>query len=697
MWSNRRSQRPLFRLGAAVLLALQTIAPAGVVAQSTAQSAQQPETQQPAMQDSETMSQRLPVVTAASAAHEKPLNDEERVLQVLNRLTYGPRPGELERVRAMGLNAWLSQQLNPSTIDDSALERRLKDYPAMQLPLLKLMEMYPNNNTIRATMDGRAGRPGGEAEKAIYASQMERYKQRKDAKDGNPAMSPDPKPVDAQAILAPDPAKRFSALCKLTVPQLRMLRRSLPEDQREHLTDGFTPQQIEALAAFNGPQGVVAAEAVQTKLLRDLYSERQLNEMMVDFWLNHFNVYMRKSQQAPYYIAAYERDAIRPNAMGRFENLLAATAMSPAMLNYLDNAASIGPHSQYAHPQLSYDRRGFPNLEKPRTGVGLNENYARELMELHTLGVNGGYTQHDVTEVAKVFTGWTVGKGRGADEAAQAQFDPTKHEPGSKHILGETIKDDGAGEGMKVLHILANSPATARFISTKIAVRFVSDDPPKPMVDRMTSIFLETHGDIRHVLLAMLQSPEFFSRASYRAKVKTPQDYVLSAVRASGAEVASTSALAGVIAELGMPLYGMQTPNGYSMRADAWNNTAALVSRMNFALALSTNRVAGVHTDWPVVMGHPEESLTPEQKDSVLEDRILHMQVSDRTRQTILAQIDTDPEQQARNLRQISAKKSNDPLSNARGRNEKPPIEEADNQAALAAGLIFGSPEFQRR
>ncbi len=688
MSPQQLAPRPIFRLGAAVLLALQALAPAGIVAQQA----------EPSMQEPGMTRQALPVVTAAPTANEKPLTPEERVLQVLNRLTYGPRPGELERVRAMGLNAWLTQQLTPWTIDDSALDRRLKDYPAMQLPLLKLMEMYPNTNTIRAAMDGRASIPGGSGEKAIYAAQMERYKQRKNPKDGDAAASEaKPLPMEPEAILALEPAKRFAALCKLTVPQLRQLRQSLPQDERQRLTDGFTPQQIEALAAFNGPQGVVAAEAVQTKILRDLYSERQLNEMMVDFWLNHFNVYMRKSQQAPYYITAYERDAIRPFALGHFESLLAATAMSPAMLNYLDNASSIGPHSEYAHPQIRVDRRGIPFPAPQRNAVGLNENYARELMELHTLGVNGGYTQHDVTEVAKVFTGWTVGKSRGTDEAAQAQFDPTKHEPGSKHVLGTTIKDDGSNEGMKVLHLLATSPATAHFISTKLAVRFVSDDPPKAMVDRMSATFLETHGDIRHVLLAMLQSPEFFSRASYRAKVKTPQDYVLSAVRASGAEVVSTSALAGVIAELGMPLYGMQTPNGYSMRADAWNNTAALVSRMNFALALSTNRVAGIRTDWPAIMGQSEQSLTAEQKDSILEDKILHMQVSDRTRQTILAQIDTDPEQQARNLRQISAKNGNDPLNNLRRRNDKPATDEADNQAALAAGLIFGSPEFQRR
>jgi len=659
-----------------------------------------------------------PSARAASPASAR-LTGDEKLLQVLNRFTYGPRPGDLEHIRAIGLQAWFNEQFAPKTIDDSALDRRLADYSAIQLPLKKLMEMYPNQQVLRKVMNGQEGRPGGEVEKAIYNDSIARYKEKladkaqgaKPAaapeammKDGAKAMNPAddlvPLPILVAELISMPADRRFSALCHFTPDQLRSLRRTVSADDRPRLVAGFTPQQFEALAAFEAPAALVAAEDVQTKLLRDIYSERQLNEVMVDFWLNHFNVYMKKSQDAPYYIAVYDRDSIRPYALGNFENLLVASATSPAMLNYLDNSSSIGPHSQFA------ERQGRP-FAQPKKQTGLNENYARELMELHTLGVNGGYTQADVTEVAKVFTGWTVGPTERGGIASQAQFDITKHEPGTKTVLGVKIKENGEKEGLQVLHILATSPATARFISTKLAIRFVSDDPPRAMVDRMAQTFLSTHGDIRKVMLAMVNSPEFFSRGTYRDKVKTPQDFVISAVRASGAEVTSAGALANVIEELGQPVYGMQTPNGYSMKADPWNSTASLIARLNFALALSTNRVIGVHTDWASFLGSPSSgnavpsdpaSLTSETRELALEDRLLHTEVSDRTRSTILGQITADPAQQQASLQQVAVKdRRRDPFAAlaVQERVARAPI--PDPQSALAAGLLFGSPEFQRR
>lgn len=658
------------------VLVLQLALPAAL----TAQMQQEPAMHSPAMQ---------PPATSETGPR---LTGDDKLLQVLNRFTYGPRPGDLERLRTMGLNAWFQQQLNPETIDDRALDERLADYPAMQLPLNRLMEMYPNNQLIRQAMDGRAGSPGGAAEHAIYADQMARYKERKkNGKDPNSDADAAPLPKPAADILALPPEQRFKELCKLTVPQLREFRRSLSVAQRDHITDGMTPVQTEALAAFEGPARVVEAEDIQVKLLRDIYSERQLNEIMVDFWLNHFNVYMRKSQEAPYYIATYERNAIRPHALGAFENLLRATATSPAMLNYLDNSSSIGPRSDYA--------RGFrPRFAQNKQESGLNENYAREVMELHTVGVNGGYTQHDVTEVAKVFTGWTVGKPRGQDVDAQAQYDPNKHEPGDKMVLGQKVKFNGMNEGLAVLHMLATSPQTARFISTKLAVRFVSDNPPPAMIDRMAAKFLQTNGNIRAVLLAMVNSPEFFTTGVYRAKVKTPQEYVVSAVRAAGSNVQSTAALADMIAELGMPLYGHQTPDGYSMKSEAWNNTAALVSRMNFALALATNRVAGVTTDFNALLGGEAANLTPEEKDTSLENAILHVGVSSKTQQLIFAQTSGEEAAQAASLRQVRSVNGRGDALSTRGLVKRPDSPAAiDTQAALAAGLIFGSPEFQRR
>ena len=638
-----------------------------------------------------------------AATASTPLTNDEKLLQVLNRFTYGPRPGDLEKLRAMGLQAWFNQQLSPQKIDDSALDRRLADYPAMQLPLKELMERFPNQQVIRKMMDGQGERPSGEAEKAVYNDSIARYKEKLAKKNATANAAGDddqgsavPLPQDAQTLIALPPEKRFSALCKFTPQQLKALRQSAAPDDRLLLIAGFTSQQLEALAAFATPTGVVAAEDVQTKLLRDIYTERQLNEVMTDFWLNHFNVYIKKSQDAPYYIASYARDAIRPYALGSFENLLIASATSPAMLNYLDNSTSIGPDSRFA-------TRPFA----AKKNKGLNENYARELMELHTVGVNGGYTQADVTEVAKVFTGWTVGSSERNGIPAQPQFDLSKHEPGKKTVLGVIIKENGEKEGLQVLHILATSPATARFISTKLAIRFVSDDPPKPLVDRMTQTFLSTHGDIRKVLLAMVNSPDFFSRSTYRAKVKTPLDFVISAVRASDADVQSAGALANVISELGMPVYGMQTPNGYSMKADPWNSTASLIARLNFALALSANRVVGVYTDWSASLSSKpsdlatssgSQSLDPQTTERTLEARLLHIEVSDRTRSTILTQITSDPAQQEASLQQVAVKdRKRDPLAALAIQDRASHSPVADPQSALAAGLLFGSPEFQRR
>jgi len=636
-------------------------------------------------------------VQATVGANTSPLSRDEQYLMVLDRFTNGPRPGDLARLRDEGLSKWFTAQLNPWSIDDSALERRLDDYPAMKLPIGKLMETYPDGGMIRQVMNGKNYVPSGEGERALYNSQMDRYKEKKAGKDAaaddNPML-----PEQPAAYLAMDSHQRFNELCKLSPGLMNQLRKALPAEDRDKLTEGFTPHEIEVLAAFNGPANVVSSELVQTKLLRDIYSERQLNEVMVDFWLNHFNVYLRKSQQAPYFITAFERDTIRPRALGNFENLLVATALSPAMLNYLDNEESVGPHSTSVM-YSGFDGRGrFVGAAAKKRGVtGLNENYARELMELHTVGVNGGYTQRDVTEVAKVFTGWTLSKGYDS-EAIHPTYDRSKHEPGDKMVMGVKIKEDGMQEGLKVLHMLANSPQTAHFISYKLAVRFASDNPPPAMVTRMAMAFLRTHGDIRQVLMAMINSPEFFTRETYRAKVKTPQDYVLSAVRAAGAEVDSAGSLAATISDLGMPVYGKLTPDGYSMKAEAWNNTADLVSRMNFALALSSNRVAGVHTDWAAALGNTLAALSPEEKDKLLEEHLLHAEVSDRTRQTILGQINAPADQQQATVKQISAKNGGrDPLTNLRAPLKPQDSGPLDAQTVLAAGLIFGSPEFQRR
>jgi uncharacterized protein (DUF1800 family) len=649
---------------------------------------------------------KLPEQDVALQSHpvSKVIPPDERYMLVLDRFTYGPRPGDLQRMRELGLSGWFQQQMNPARIDDSALDARLASYPAMNLPLEKLMELYPSRDMVKQSLNGKIGVPHGAAAKAIYADQQARYKEeQKVKKDGDKGDSVPEKPalrLSPAEMLALPPEKRFKVLCKLSLPQLGELRKEMTPDQKTALVADLTPQQREALAAFNGPEGVVAAEDVQVKLLRDVYTERQLQEVMVDFWLNHFNVYIKKSQQAPYYIAAYERESIRPYALGRFEDLLLSTATSPAMLNYLDNSESIGPHSVYATGFTEgpdFKGRGV-HVSPPHPGVGLNENYAREVMELHTVGVNGGYTQRDVTELAKVFTGWTVGHPGFNDVPSQAEFDPTKHEPGPKTVMGVTIKENGEHEGIEALKMLAGTSQCARFISTKLAVRFVSDTPPHAIVDRMTQTFLTTHGDIRQVLLAMVNSPEFFTAATYRMKLKTPQEFVISAVRAAGAQVESTAGMQAAIADLGMPVYGMLTPNGYSMKAEAWNSTSQLVNRMNFAMALATNRVAGLKADPDSLLGADAKGLTPEVKAEHLEATLLHDPVSQKTQGLILGQLKIDAKRQASELQQVSTiRNGGDPLRFGGTNAPSGGKVAVDTQAELGMGLILGSPEFQRK
>lgn len=472
---------------------------------------------------------------------------------------------------------------------------------------------------------------------------------------------------------------------------------------------------------------MIGAELLESRMIRDVYSERQLEAVMTDFWLNHFNVYIRKNQNEPYMLPEYEREVIRPNALGKFEALLVATAKSPAMLMYLDNWQSIGPDSMAAKNSGRYAQRAQnPQVQQALKDRGLNENYARELMELHTLGVQcevsqdhpvsaldpacgQGYTQQDVTQVAKVLTGWTIDQ---PFRGGGYQFEERRHEPGTKAVLGKTIAENGEAEGTQVLHMLATSPATAKFISTKLAVRFVSDTPPPALVDRMAKAFLASGGDIKTVLRTMFDAPEFWSPEVYRAKVKTPEEFVISAVRASGAEVNNAIPLVQALDKLGMPFYGMQTPNGYSWIAEPWVNTGDLVSRMNFALGLSSDRIPGVQTDWTRLLGETEagmESATlttsaangaSAAKEEKLELMLLGQPVSDRTRSTVLQQFQNQTMQQQA-IKDFPIRPNDfEPMAQvlnpdaALNRQTRPP---QDREAAMMAGLLLGSPEFQRR
>jgi uncharacterized protein (DUF1800 family) len=348
----------------------------------------------------------------------------------------------------------------------------------------------------------------------------------------------------------------------------------------------------------------VIVELAQQKVLRAIYSERQLQEVLTDFWFNHFNVDARKGRDR-FLLTEYERETIRPHVLGKFRELLEATAKSPAMLFYLDNWLSAAPGTvvggadrQPPSPFRPGRRFGRPPSPTPGAPLGknaargLNENYGRELMELHTLGVDGGYTQKDVTEVARAFTGWTIDNPR---RGGGFTFNPRLHDAGEKVLLGHVIKAGGGeSDGEQVLDILAREPATARVIATKLARRFVSDTPPPALVDRAAARFRATDGDLREVTRTILTAPEFLAPESYRAKVKTPFEFVVSAARAIGADVQEALPLVRQLQQLGMPLYQCQPPTGYKDTADAWVNTGALVGRMNFALTLAGNKLRGV-------------------------------------------------------------------------------------------------------
>jgi uncharacterized protein (DUF1800 family) len=772
---------------------------------------------------------------------------EGRVLHALNRLTFGPRPGDVAAVEAMGLTNWFEMQLNPSGIDDTALDGRLAAFPAMQLPQAELLARYPSQQMIRQMEQqgnrqmalgnvpagprsrqmgpANSGMPTDPVERAIYGDELAFYRMQQEkqaeAKAAAPAanamigdtmtanpMAGDamtasagqtPAPIErrapsAQAAAAATPAaagaapdsgnmevappdyaaiaagndagnptamlpkselvdtgqapdqhveklfKNIEAVKIINLPPDERMRKviamapndfvafrqSLSAAEVAQFTQGLGPQQREIFAAMQNSTRMIGAEEMQVRLLRDIYSDRQLEAVMTDFWLNHFNVYVRKNQNEPYLIPAYERDVVRPNALGKFEDLLAATAKSPAMLMYLDNWTSIGPDSPAAKQGPAYAGRFArpgrfgaqpplqrnPQVQAALKDRGLNENYGRELMELHTLGVNGGYTQKDVTEVAKVFTGWTVAPPQQGG-GFQFQFEERRHQPGSKTVLGKTIKENGMNEGLEVLHMLATSPATAKFISTELAVRFVSDDPPPALVDQMAQSFLASDGDIKTVLRTMFESPEFWAPAAERSKVKTPEEFVVSAVRAGGATVNNSLALVQALDKLGMPLYGMQTPNGYSWMSEPWVSTGALVSRMNFALLLAGDRLPGVRTDWTKLLGGPSVAgrqaameagdgvVDPEvaAKERKLELILLGQPLSDKTRAAVLGQSnDLTAAMQAAKDFQIGAGGAGAvgvfaPGGAAAQRNAVPD----DRQAAVMAGLMLGSPEFQRR
>jgi uncharacterized protein (DUF1800 family) len=674
-------------------------------------------------------------------------NEQRRAVHALNRLTFGPRPGDVQQVLAVGVDHWIDLQLHPEKISDAAVDSRLAVFRTLHMSSKEIAEEFPDNQMIKQVMDGKRPMPSDPAKRAVFQVQIARLQQRQEKKErkaeavaalpaqplasetartaeqlsaennaeatlGAAADSNSMSPMSANSMRAePQPATVDKAEAEARRREDRLYSDlkiesliDLPADQRykkiltmstdeqvafadslrggngngkaQDFLAGMNAKQKETLLAMNNPPSVVADELVQAKLLRAIYSERQLEEVMTDFWFNHFNVFAGKGPER-LFLTNYEQDVIRPRALGKFEDLLVATAKSPAMLFYLDNWLSVGPDSMRAlgipdRPVRAYGPHGrprrfpLPNANaKRKANSGLNENYGRELLELHTLSVNGGYSQRDVTEVAKVFTGWTIDK---PNDGGGFKYDPRTHEPGPKFVLGHRIKPKGSGEdeGREVLHLLATSPQTAHFISLKLAERFVSDDPPPALVGRMAKTFQKKKGDIREVLSTLFHSPEFWSDGAYRAKVKTPFEFVASSVRGTGAEVDDAMALARQIANMGMPLYGAQPPTGYSMKSETWVSSSALLNRMNFALGLTAGKIRGVKVDTVQLAGSPPPLSDAALALSTMEAKLLADDVSKQTHDSIVTQIAT-------------AKPAHPP------------------EACTIAGLLLGSPEFQKK
>jgi uncharacterized protein (DUF1800 family) len=511
----------------------------------------------------------------------------ERIEQALNRLTYGPRPGDAERVQVIGLKKWIDLQLHPDRIPENrVLVEKLKTFDTLNMSAPELVRNYPTPQMVKQMVAGQLPFPTDPERRRMIQKLVARA-EKKDGGEANPdvpAVAPLRQVLDQEQIRSlrtGTPEQRMAALQALPSDKQDDVVAALPAGMRQAIFPLAPPELRRKIELASGPPQVVARDLMEAKLLRAVYSDRQLAEILDDFWFNHFNIFLNKGADR-YLITDYERSVIRPNILGKFKDLLEATAKSPAMLFYLDNWQSVGPNA----PQP----RGNKNQRR-----GLNENYGRELLELHTLGVDGGYTQKDVTEVARCFTGWTIG---------QPQRNPTflfnrrLHDDGEKVVLGVKIPAGGGmTDGEKVLDIMAHHPSTAHFVSRKLAQRFVADEPPASLVDRMAQTFLKTDGDIRAVLRTMLESKEFWSAGAYRSKMKSPLEMVASAVRSVNGDVDYAFPLVNQVAQLGQPLYRKLEPTGYSNSSEEWLNSAGLLARMNFALQLTNGKVPGVKVE----------------------------------------------------------------------------------------------------
>src|SRR5579859_199084 len=629
------------------------------------------------------------------------LSADEAILHALNRLAYGPRPGDIERVRQMGLAKWIEQQLNPNSIDDKALEARLQDYPTLRMSTSKLIAEYPQpkqQEKPRAQLvqsEVQLGQSRGDAAAVMQKDAQAAQTQSPNSVAQGAAASTESDSraagasSEAPSATTDSPSASQSAAENPSAPAPMKEPEMPPENvaKSAHRRDalGSDPNNIPRAVADDSKRPPrIVAELAMAKVTRAIYSDRQLQQVMDDFWFNHFNVFAGKGEDR-YYLTSYERDVIQPHALGKFKDLVTATAKSPAMLFYLDNFLSADPRAaqrqamqREMRQQARYGPFGRPwpprrppvNPQAKKNERGLNENYGRELMELHTLGVDGGYTQKDVTEVARAFTGWTLEKSR---QYADFKFDDRLHDPGPKIVLGKKIHAGGMKDGEQVIDLLVHNPSTAKFISTKLARRFVSDNPPATLVNRMAETFQSSDGDIRAVMKTMIWSPEFWSREAYHAKIKTPFELVVSAARALGTDVDTPLPLVQWVGRIGEPLYQCQPPTGYSDKSETWVNTGALLNRLNFSLALAGNRMRGARSDVGPLLG-VDSSANPKAALDRAVQVFLGGQAARATAETLEKQLDNP---------QVLQAKLDDPRGQV--------------NLGVVAGLVLGAPEFQRR
>jgi len=553
------------------------------------------------------------------------LPPDRQAVHVLRRLTFGPQRGDLEQIRKLGVQKWIDLQLHPDRIPENVtLDEKLKALTTLTQPLWQLLESYggqppfnfmqqpsaiamsslsPQDRTrlLNCSVDERQtildgldpdkrrlvlaaippnaleGLPDALVQEATAARRLELEERNKEMRRQTPPLRELLTPEQMRVAMSGTQEEKLALLDSFDREKRRQVLRMLPMQAMATM-----PALRREAMALSQPQQFVNFELTEQKLLRAVYSNRQLQEVLVDFWMNHFNVFNGKGPNR-ILLTSFERDAIRPYVFGKFKDMLLATARHPAMLYYLDNWQSQSPRDDLPAPPAGARR------------PGLNENYGREIMELHTLGVDGGYTQADVIAVARAFTGWTI---YDPQRFAEYQFNPAFHDRKEKVILGHVIPAMGAEQdGVQVIDLLAHHPSTAAFISRKLAQRFVADDPPKSLVDRMAETFLKTDGDLRAVLQTLFSSTEFLSDAAWQAKVKSPLEMVVSAVRSVGGDVSDTFVLAQRIADLGEPLYGKVEPTGYPNTSEAWTNTAGVLGRINFASALTSDQIPGVKVD----------------------------------------------------------------------------------------------------